>query len=951
MALHIDLQKIVTSKPAGDYFLYYDRSIVPELVSATGLRILVGQSKQGVVNTLTYHDKWESFKQVYGDVDRSIERNGSYFHRSAYVMLSSGTPIAALNLRAFDDTKDKAGKIEFATQADKNNASVKEVAFTSLFDRERFWKVSPNNVVDASNMDNLLSFGNVGSNKVTIFVRKALETTVDGTIENYYTNVLNKQVPDNLYKQDKIADTFVDVFVFNNDFSDLAANQSNPSYGHLFNARGVVKSTTGTLSEATDGLTQLSQLKASGFVKKYTGSLVSDLVDASNKSLFIVNSINRDFATVGLVCGINNAIVDKVARWTPTLDASDNVVLASNGGKKDLAIDFVGHKLWKTNASSIIDEAAYNGQVVNTASYDGLITTSLGTVDYNNIQANDVTIPSSETAIKIDNPWLVGKHGGTTGAYTYDVANTAQAYLLGLYPIKVGDKYVSNDSNLATITKLEYKGTKKVLIGLHTALIPLQGSTNSMTSGDVFPQDAQGKFIYPPAHPQAGSLVEFEAVAPFRPLDAPSANSGVAIPLPTQTAAQRTATITSHGTAKNVYLAHFDKPLAMQSTTQMTSATVDDNQTITLDDSSTLAIYTSGIAKLYHQRSYEDIIDAFKPFALKKYKPRVEQFVNGTSARQAEILNVMSSSLVNALKDRERLDFRYLVDGFRSYIDNNLKEHFTSVIKERNVGAAILNAPSINEFKNSTNPYFKATTNGQFDASYIYKGGNLELPYTQTFSLASKGANHGYFYAPWFIFDDNGSEMIMPPAPFVSNNFINKSNSGRPYDAVFGIDTGVVSGQGLKSLEYDFTDADRLALEKTGINPIMFRKSGGNIIMGNRTAMRTNSALKFAHVNELIAQIHEQMRPIALFLLGKYNNDQNRLIAKTRMDSIMQSILAQGAVQYYENIVNRTNNTQEIISEGMAVMDTVIVPGYVNEKVVHRLIVNRTTEEVTSTIL
>lgn len=951
MALNIDLQKIVTSKPAGDYFLYYDRSIVPELVSASGLRILVGQSKQGVVNTLTYHDKWESFKRIYGDVDRSIERNGSYFHRSAFAMLSGGQPIAALNLRAFDDTKDKSGKIEFSTQSDKNNATVKEVAYTSLFDRERFWKVSPNNVVDSSNMDNLLSFANVGSNKVTIFVRKALETTVDGTIENYYTNVLGKSVPDNLYKHDKIADTFVDVFVFNNDFSDLAANQSNPSYGHLFNANGVVKSTTATLSEATDGLTQLSQVKASGFVKKYTGSLVADLVDAANNSLFIANTINNDFSTVGLVCGINNAMVDAVARWTPTLDASDNVVLASNGGKKDLAIDFVGHKLWKTNASGIIDEASYNGQVVNSISYDGLITTSLGVVDYENIQATDVNLPSTETAIRIDNPWLVGRHGGTTGAYTYDVANTAQAYLLGLYPIKVGDKYVSNDSNLATITKLEYKGTKKVLIGLHTSLIPLQGSNNGMTSGDVFPTDAQGKFIYPPTHPQAGSLVEYETVSPFRPLDAPLANSGVAIPLPTQSAAQKTATIASHGTAKNVYLAHFDKPIAMQSTTQITSNTVDAKQTITLDDSSELKIYTSGTAKMYFQRAFEDVIDAFKPFALKKYKPRVEQFVNGTSARQSEVLNVMSSTLVNALKDRERIDFRYLVDGFKSYIDNNLKEHFTSVIKERNVGAAIINAPSINEFKNSTNPYFKATTNGQFDASYIYNGGNLELPYTQTFSLASKGSNHGYYYAPWFIFDDNGSEIIFPPAPLVSNNFINKSNSGRPYDAVFGIDTGVVSGNGIKSLEYDFTDADRLALEKSGINPIMFRKSGGNIIMGNRTAMRTNSALKFAHVNELITQIHEQMKPIALFLLGKYNNDQNRLIAKTRMDNVMQSILAQGAVQYYENIVNKTNNTQEIISEGLAVMDTVIVPGYVNEKVVHRLIVNRTTEEVTSTIL
>lgn len=951
MALHIDLQNIVSNKPAGDYFIYYDRSIVPELVSSSGLRILVGQSKQGVVNTLTYHDKWDSFKQIYGDVDRSIERNGSYFHRAAYTMLASGTPIAAINLRAFDDTKDIAGKQEFSAVASKNNQAVKDIPYQTLFDRERFWKVSPTNVVDNAQMDTLLSIGNVGSSKVSVFIRKSLDAPIDGTFEDYYANTLNKSVPDNLYKLDKVADTFVDVFVFRNDFSDLAANQSNPQYGHLFNADGVVKSTTGTLSESTDGLGQLSNVKASGFVKKYTGSLVADLTDSANNSLFVVNSINADFSTIGLVCGINNSIVDKAARWTPTLDASDNVVLASNGGKQEIAIDLVGHTLWNTDASSLIDEGSYDGQVVNSFSYDGLITTKLTEVDYNDIQSDDITLPSDSTAISIKNPWLVGKHGGVSGALTYDIENDSQAYLLGLYPIKVGQKYVGKDSNLASITSLSYKGTKKVLIGLHTNLIPLQGSTNSMTSGDVFPIDASGAYIYPVGHPQAGSLVEYETASPFRPLDAPLADLGVAIPLPTQTELQLTNTLASNGTVKNVYLAQFDKPLGLQYTTQIESATALTEQSITLDDSSVLNIYTHENSRVYSQRDFSDVVSSFKPFALKSYKARVEQFVNGTSARQKEVLNVLSSTLNSALIDRERVDYRYLVDGFRSYIDNNLKENFTSVVKNRGVGAAILNAPSMNEFKNSTNPYFKATQSGTFDASYIYNGGNLELPYTQTFSLASVGANHGYYYAPWFIFDDNGSEIIFPPAPLVSNNYVAKASSGRPYDAVFGIDTGIVSGLGIKSLEYDFTDKDRLALEKSGINPIMFRKSAGNVIMGNRTGLRTNSALKFANVNELITQIHEQMKPIALFLLGKLNTDQNRLVAKTRMDSIMRSILAQGAVQYYENKVDSTNNTQEIISEGLAVMDTIIVPSYVNEKVVHRLIVNRTTEEVTSTIL
>ncbi len=945
MALHTDLQNIVANKPAGEYFLYYDRSIVPEVVSASGLRILIGQSRKGIVNALTYHDQYSSFKQMYGDIDRTLERDGAFFHRSAFEMLSSGIPIAAINLRSFDDSLDLTGKIELSARTDKNNQPLKTVPYRSLFDTERFWKVDKKAIVDNAQVEALLSFANVGSSKKTIFVRKAFDANVDGTISEYYSQVLNNEVPPYLYGSDKISDTFIDVFVFDNDFSVLENNQSNPNYGHLFNENGVVRATTGNLSESTDALNQLSSIREAGFVKKYTGSLISDLTDVARKSLSIVNLINSDFATVGLMTGVNEKIIDSASRWTPTVDVNDNVVYASNGGKQVLPIDFVGHNLWSTNAASEIDIASYDGQVTNNMSYDGLVTTKYKEVDYNDIREEDINLSDDITALQIKNGWFVGKHGMSGSDFTYDVENKAKMYLMDIQPINIGDKYVSTDSNLSTLNKLEFKGTTKILIGLHSKLIPLQAS------GDVFPVDASGKFIYPPAHAQGGSLVEYETVSPFRPLSAPLAESGVAIPKPTQTQVQIDATLALYGTVKNVYLASFDKPLNIGEDAQVTNSTELDEMTITLDNSSELKLYRNTSSLVYRQIEIDELVKSYKPFALKAYKQRKEQFVNNTASRQGEVLNVLSSDLKNAIIDRERVDFRYLVDSFKSYIENNLKGQFTSVIKDRNVGAAILNAPSIDELRNSTNPYFKATTDGKFDSEYIYRGGNTSLPYTQTFSLATKGSNHGYYYAPWFNVDDNGNEIIMPPAPFISNNFIRKSSSGRPYDAVFGADNGVVIGNNIKSLEYDFTDDDRKWLEKSGINPIVFKKSAGNIIMGNRTAAKVNTALKFAHVNELITLIHEQMKPIALFLIGKYNTAQNRLIAKTRMDNVMRPILAQGAIQYYENKVDDKNNTQEVISEGLGVMDTVFVPNYINEKVAHRLIVNRTTEEVTSTIL
>ena len=55
-----------------------------------------------------------------------------------------------------------------------------------------------------------------------------------------------------------------------------------------------------------------------------------------------------------------------------------------------------------------------------------------------------------------------------------------------------------------------------------------------------------------------------------------------------------------------------------------------------------------------------------KPFNLKSYKPREEQFPSGSAKRQSEILDMMiSPGIVKGLKNFDGI--RYLVDGFKSY--------------------------------------------------------------------------------------------------------------------------------------------------------------------------------------------------------------------------------------------------------------------------------------------
>src|SRR6056300_616360 len=102
MALSPQLQQF---KSSGVYRLEFDKSQTVNIPAET-IRLVVGFSKKGPFNTPVFVPNTDFFLAVFGDVDRSLERKGSYFHRMALTCLSRG-PIIVLNLMDLDDTLDK----------------------------------------------------------------------------------------------------------------------------------------------------------------------------------------------------------------------------------------------------------------------------------------------------------------------------------------------------------------------------------------------------------------------------------------------------------------------------------------------------------------------------------------------------------------------------------------------------------------------------------------------------------------------------------------------------------------------------------------------------------------------------------------------------------------------------------------------------------------------------
>jgi hypothetical protein len=253
--------------------------------------------------------------------------------------------------------------------------------------------------------------------------------------------------------------------------------------------------------------------------------------------------------------------------------------------------------------------------------------------------------------------------------------------------------------------------------------------------------------------------------------------------------------------------------------------------------------------------------------------------------------------------------------------------------------------PSVKQFKDSTNPLFKLTSSSQFDAAYIADGGNLSLNPSNIFTLPgiADGGNYSAFYGPNLTIREAGKNNSVPSAAYVGNLFIDKYTQALPYSIVAGPRRGVITGTGLVGVEYNFDRTDLDSIEPFGYNAIVNKRGFGLTINANQTAQQTiKSALSQVHVRELLIYIQDGIEAILKNYRWEFNTANNRLEIKTLADNFLSQILADGGVYDFQNIMDTTNNTTEIIDNNYGILDTYIEPVRGMGILVHRTTILRT---------
>ena len=827
MAIDIELAGL---KAAGAYRFEKDLTTLPSNVSTSSysnLRLIVGFSKKGPFNSVQLITSSSQFIKLYGNIDRTLEKRGSYFHRSALVALAAG-PILCLNLLSLDPDSDQITHRSISTNVITQNKDICTIPYQTVYNTDKFWELSSESYLDSVHTfdkgNNIINFTNVGNKPISVIVKKASAKNTKG-----YDVTLNEwfgaeNVPDYLNGTSFVSDYMVEVYVIGGDFGPKLNETPNETTEDIVTVKYVVNNTSDNPYKRfasdivyqeyfdkdgfkSDKLGKFLDLPSVNVIATYVGSLLPNFTNKVNQNIWIEDLINKDTLATGLLCSIDNDMIEKAEPDSDT-------------GIVNEAIDIIGH-----NFHAKYDEIENINFLSYAISDDRLLEISGGGSDDENLTYRGEIITHKKTQ-----EMFISDNGTPISLDAENEIVIDMTTFIGK-EIKVGDMLLSH-----------YNATKD-----------LSRLTRVVEIKPMYKQD---------------------------------------------------------GTA-------FVKD--------------DYHMRVVCSDIIEVGVNEKKNDIVYKYTTIDTVCDRYHWTFLKGFKVRETSMPDGTNERQNMILNMISeqnahSNLYKSLIDRDYVQWRYLVDTFGLGIESECKKVYALLCKGRQSGLAIVNAPSIKDFKRSPEPSF-VDVYGAVKSEYIASGGNLDKAPITLFSLPKEenGASWAAYFYPYLKISDLSAVKTVPPAAYVSNLYMQKYSISKPWSIVAGPKRGVISGNQIIGLEGSLIHNDREYLEPMGINPIVWENGVGVEIFANKTAKQSPvSALSSIHAREVCIYIQDNVEAILKKYNWEANTARNREEIKTLVDSFLADIKQGEGIYDFKTVMDSSNNTTEIIDRNMGVIDIYI---------------------------
>jgi len=319
-------------KRPGIFIEEFDNSIISTPVVEGITNMVIGVSKKGPVNTPIRLTTLNDLESIFGQLDRGLERKGSFFHRTIQKMLESA-PVFAINLLSTDDTLDTIEYKSLSASSGYTNDIQRLGAYRRFFDTTGFWKRDTESFINLTKgntgyTERAFNITNLSDKFITVFIVKSARTGFDRTLIEWYGS--QEKLPPYVNANDYASDYMVDVVVVGGDWTDYQTLAVDSRWSAYFNTSGLIKGQIRSFANDRN-VTSLAY---------YEGlSLIPYFRDANGANIFIETTINRDTDRTGLFCSFNADLVE-----TDYYNGLLDLVGQTTAGVLETEIDFLSYK-------------------------------------------------------------------------------------------------------------------------------------------------------------------------------------------------------------------------------------------------------------------------------------------------------------------------------------------------------------------------------------------------------------------------------------------------------------------------------------------------------------------------------------------------------------------------------------------------------------------------------
>ena len=331
----------------GIFIQEYDQSVVTSPTFQGITNLVIGCSRQGPINSPVLLQNINDLTNIFGNIDRSLERNGSFFQRTIAQMLQS-SPVWGMNLLTTNDSLDLLQYVELSSSTNNPNDIIRTAPYRLFYDTKGFWEQSTEAFQDLTETQNggqplpyyntdVINLTNYSGQYITVFMFHTQVSGYNTTMISWYGTIDN--MPSYVNQLDWVSDYMVDIVVVSGDWTNYTNLSVSPIFGQFFNNEGLI----------TSQVTNFTNNSNVSLLAYYQGvSLIPYFRNANGANIFIEQIINADTNTTGLFCAFNMDVYE---------------TNYPNG-----LVDLIGNNIATTTATSI-NFLSYSASIIDTVAF------------------------------------------------------------------------------------------------------------------------------------------------------------------------------------------------------------------------------------------------------------------------------------------------------------------------------------------------------------------------------------------------------------------------------------------------------------------------------------------------------------------------------------------------------------------------------------------------------